>query len=141
MRAHCGEPSEVEHNEPILVVPGGWGTRQQINHAPVIEWIKATADRAELILSVCTGALLLAKAGLLDGLSATTHYSALDLLQEVAPSTLVRRDQRVVDNGKIVTAAGISAGIDASLHVIERLLGNTIARETADYMEYRGNWA
>ena len=139
MRAHCWEPSEVEHNEPILVVPGGWGTRQQINHAPVIEWIKATADRAELILSVCTEALLLAKAGLLDGLSA--HHSALDLLQEVAPSTLVRRDQRVVDNGKIVIAAGISAGIDASLHVIERLLGNTVARETAEYMEYRGNWA
>ena len=91
-----------------------------------------------MVLSVCTGALLLAKAGLLDNLTATTHHGALDLLREVAPNTKVV-NERYVDNGKFVIAAGISAGIDASLHVVSRLLGHARAVETASYMEY--DWA
>jgi len=94
------------------------------------------AATAELVLSVCTGSLVLAKAGLLDGLEATTHRGALDLLEGVAPETTVRRDARVVDNGQIITSAGVSAGIDMSFHVIARLLGEDQARETAAYIEY-----
>jgi len=120
----------------ILVVPGGRGTRREMNNAGLIEWIKTTAARAEFVLSICTGALLLAKAGLLDSLKATTHHGALDLLREVAPNTTIFDNQRVIDNGKIIVSAGVSAGIDAAFHVIARLLGEEEAMETARYMEY-----
>jgi len=126
----------------ILVVPGGRGTRQEMNNSIMIDSIKATALRSELVLSVCTGALLLAKAGLLDGLRATTHHGALDLLREVAPKTEVLANQRVIDNGKVIVSAGISAGIDGAFHVVTRLLGKEEAMETARYMEYdlRDEW-
>ena len=88
------------------------------------------------MLSVCTGALLLANAGLLDGLLATTHRAALGLLRETAPNTVVLESERIVDNGKVILSAGISAGIDMSLYVVSRLLGEEHAEETADYMEY-----
>lgn len=120
----------------ILVIPGGLGTRREMNNPPVIDWIKASAPQAELVLSVCTGALLLAKAGLLDGLSATTHFGALDLLRQTAPNTTVLGNKRFVDNGKVILSAGISAGIDMSLHVVTRILGIGEAIDTAQYMEY-----
>ncbi len=82
--------------------------------------------------------LVLATAGLLDGLDATTHYGSYDLLAEVAPTTNVVRGVRYVDNGKIVTSAGVQAGMDMSLHIVARLLGEDKARETAHYIEY--NW-
>jgi transcriptional regulator GlxA family with amidase domain len=99
-------------------------------------WIRSQAEKAERVLSVCTGALLLAKSGLLDGLEATTHHGAIDLLREVAPQTRVSPGKRFIDNGKIIVAAGISAGIDMSLYVVARLLGETEALKTAGYMEY-----
>jgi len=120
----------------LLVVPGGLGTRPLMHDVALIDWIRAQAEKAELVLSVCTGALLLAKAGLLDDLSATTHQSALDLLRETAPRTTVCGDRRVVDNGKVITSGGIAAGIDMSLHVVTRLLGDETAHATARYMEY-----
>lgn len=120
----------------ILLVPGGRGTRSEMHNSVLIEWIKQRSQEAELVLSVCTGALLLAKAGLLDGLEATTHHGALDLLRETAPNTKVHTDRRFVDNGRIVCSAGIAAGIDLSLHVVARLLGNDIAIKTARQMEY-----
>jgi len=120
----------------ILVLPGGLGTRREMNNPIVVDWIKRTALEAELVLSVCTGALLLAKAGLLDGLKATTHRGALDLLREIAPKTTVLDRQRVVDNGKVIVSAGVSAGIDMALHVVARLLGKEEALETARYIEY-----
>jgi transcriptional regulator GlxA family with amidase domain len=120
----------------VLVIPGGYGTRREMNNEGVIDWIHAQAPKAEVIFSVCTGALLLARAGLLSGLEVTTHHGALDLLAKTAPDSVVRGGQRFVDNGRIVTSAGISAGIDASLHVVARLLGDAQARETAAYMEY-----
>jgi transcriptional regulator GlxA family with amidase domain len=120
----------------VLVVPGGYGTRREMHNAALIDWIRARAAEAEIVLSVCTGALLLGRAGLLDGLEATTHHGALDLLAETAPRAVVRRDRRVIDNGHVITAAGISAGIDAALYVVARLLGEARARETAAYMEY-----
>jgi transcriptional regulator GlxA family with amidase domain len=87
-------------------------------------------------MSVCTGALVLAKAGLLDGLRITTHHLALDLLRELAPAATFDPSQRFHDNGKIITAAGISAGLDSSLHVVARLLGPAAAEATARQMEY-----
>ncbi len=121
----------------VLVVPGGFGTREQLDNPTVLEWLKKTAPQCKIVLSVCTGSLLLAKAGLLDGLNATTHHEAMGLLREIAPTINVRRLERFVDNGRIVTAAGVSAGIDASLHVVARLLGKPVAIATAEYMEYR----
>lgn len=120
----------------ILVIPGGYGTRREMHNAALISWIKQRAENVELLLSVCTGALLLAKAGLLEGLSATTHHGAIDLLREAAPNTAVLESERVVDNGKVILSAGISAGIDMSLYVVSRLLGEQQAEETAAYMEY-----
>lgn len=127
--ADCPQPD-------VLVVPGGYGTRREMHNESVVDWIRTQSARAEVILSVCTGALLLARAGLLAGLEVTTHHTALDLLAETAPDAIVRADQRFIDNERIVTAAGISAGIDAALHVVGRLLGEAHARETAAYMEY-----
>jgi len=121
----------------LLVVPGGFGTRALLKNAPVLAWVRTQAARAEIVMSVCTGALVLAQAGLLDGLSATTHHECFALLRRLAPRTEVVETERFVDNGKILTAAGISAGIDCSLHVVERLLGAAVAAKTACYMEYR----
>lgn len=120
----------------ILVIPGGYGTRALLEKPHVIDWIAARSAQAELTLSVCTGSLLLAKAGLLDGLKATSHWGALDLLGEIAPGVAVQRDTRVVDNGDIVTAAGVAAGIDMAFHIVARLLGNEAAEEAAHYIEY-----
>jgi transcriptional regulator GlxA family with amidase domain len=120
----------------VLLVPGGYGTRREMHNEALTGWIRERAGEAELVLSVCTGALLLAKAGLLEGLSATTHHGAFGLLREVAPNTSVLESERVVDNGKIILSAGISAGIDMSLYAVGRLLGEEQAAETARYMEY-----
>lgn len=121
----------------ILIVPGGFGTRALLQKPLLLEWLRAKARPAELVMSVCTGAIVLGKAGLLDGLRATTHHECFGLLREHAPHTEVVETERWIDNGKILTAAGISAGIDCSLHVIERLLGAAAADRTARYMEYR----
>jgi len=120
----------------IVLVPGGPGTRREMNNVAIIDWIRDRSKTADLVLSVCTGALLLAKAGLLDGLEATTHWAAIDLLRKIAPSTTIRADRRYVDNGRIICSAGVAAGIDMSLHVVERLAGAEIATKTAGQMEY-----
>jgi len=109
----------------VLVVPGGIGTRALMGNPVIIEWIRSASGRSEVTLSICTGALLLAKAGLLDGLRVTTHHDLLGMLGELAPLAVVDPGARFHDNGAIVTAAGISAGIDASLHVVGRLACST----------------
>jgi transcriptional regulator GlxA family with amidase domain len=121
----------------ILVVPGGAGTRPLLHKPALLEWLRLKSRHAELTMSVCTGALVLAKAGLLEGLRATTHHECFNLLRETAPDIEVVETERFIDNGRILTAAGISAGIDGSLHVVERLLGREAAENTARYMEYR----
>lgn len=127
--ANCPKPD-------IIVLPGG-ATRIPLQDEKVIEWIKKASADTEVTMSVCTGAFLLAKAGLLDGKEATTHYASIEALRKTAKQTKVHADRRFVDNGKVITSAGVSAGIDAALHVVERLLGAEAARETARYMEYR----
>ncbi len=120
----------------VLLVPGGQGTRKEMHNPALTDWIRQASGKAELVLSVCTGALLLAKAGLLDGLEATTHHGANDLLSQTAPQTAIHADRRFVDNGRVVCSAGIAAGIDMSLHVVGRLLGQEVAMKTARQMEY-----
>lgn len=120
----------------IVVIPGG-ATRRAMDDLKTLAWIEKAAPKAEVVLSVCTGAVMLASAGLLDDLEATTHWGALDHLRRAAPKTKVHAKCRFVDNGGIVTTAGVSAGIDGALHVVERLLGLASAKYTARYMEYR----
>ena len=121
----------------LLVVPGGFGTRPLLSDEETLEWIRKTSAAAKLTTSVCTGALLLSKAGLLNERQATTHWSALELLESISPHTKVLRDSRFVDSGNVITSAGVSAGIDMSLHIVERLFGKGVADETAHYIEYR----
>jgi len=120
----------------ILLVPGGRGTRRELNNPALLEWIKTQAGQTNLLLSVCTGALLLGKAGLLDGLAATTYWNAMDELRAVAPNTTIRAGERYVDNGSVVLSAGVSAGIDMSLYIVARLHGTEAALATARGMEY-----
>lgn len=120
----------------ILLIPGGLGTRREMHNRLLTDWIARRAEKAELVLSVCTGSLLLAQAGLLEGLEATTHHGAIDLLRETAPRTRISTEKRFIDNGKVIISGGISAGIDMSLYVVGRLLGEQEAWKTARYMEY-----
>lgn len=122
----------------ILMLPGGGVTRHQEN-PQVIKWIQDNAKQAEVVLSVCNGAFFLAKAGLLDGLEATTFASLIDGLQAAAPKAKVVADKRFVDNGKIVTSAGLSSGIDGALHVVEKVLGRGWTEVIATNLEYDWN--
>lgn len=133
----------------VIVVPGGSVTRTQ-EDPQVIKWIQDSAKDAQHVLSVCNGAYILAKTGLLDGLTATTFYDLIDGLKTAAPKTKIVRDQRYVDNGKIITTAGISSGIDGSLYVVSKLRSKAAAQMAALNMEYdykpdssyaRGNFA
>jgi transcriptional regulator GlxA family with amidase domain len=119
----------------ILVVPGGFGTRALLEDRATLDWVRDRAQEARRVTSVCTGALLLAKAGLLAGRRATTHWGAVDLLASLDPTITVERDRRVVEDG-IVTSAGVAAGIDMALSIVESLHGRGVADETAHYIEY-----
>jgi len=118
----------------VLIVPGGGMSTVSKR---TLQWLRKAAGKAEVSMSVCMGAFLLARVGLLDGKEATTHHWGFDSLQSAAPRCKVVRDRRVVDSGKIVTTAGVSAGIDGALHIVERLDGREAARWIADeWMEY-----
>ncbi len=119
----------------LLVVPGGFGTRPLMDDAPTLDWIRTVAASSRKVTSVCSGALLLTKAGLLDGKRATTHWGALDLLESLG-GVRVDRESRVVDDG-VITSAGVASGIDMSFYVVEQLFGRAVADETAKYIEYR----
>jgi transcriptional regulator GlxA family with amidase domain len=121
----------------IIVIPGGAGTRSLLHMPALHEWLRVKSRTAELVMSVCTGALVLARAGLLDGLKATTHHLSYEELRQLAPNTEVIEGERFIDNGHLLTAAGIAAGIDCSLHIVARLLGEDAAVRTAEHMEYR----
>lgn len=120
----------------LLVVPGGFGTRPLLEDEATIRWIAGESARGCRIASVCTGALLLAKAGLLEGKCATTHWCALDLLEGMEGATRVQRGRRFVDDGGVVTSAGVAAGIDMAFYLVGKLCGFEVARETAEYIEY-----
>jgi transcriptional regulator GlxA family with amidase domain len=120
----------------VLVVPGGWGTRRELSNDRLVAWIAERAGRAATVASVCTGALLLGRAGLLEGRRATTHWKALDLMRELFPGVDVAEDRHFVEDGHIFTSAGISAGIDLALRIVARHHGEAVARATARHMEY-----
>jgi transcriptional regulator GlxA family with amidase domain len=120
----------------LVVVPGGFGTRALLEDAATLDWIRSAAAGARKVTSVCTGSLLLAKAGLLQGRRATTHWGALDLLESLKAGVLVDRTSRVVDD-VVVTSAGVASGMDMAFHVVEQLHGKDVADETARYIEYR----
>ena len=120
----------------ILLVPGGFGTRPLLQDAETIEWIRRTAAAAKRTASICTGALLLARAGLLEGRRATTHWGAFGLLATLGHGITVDREARFVDDG-VLTSAGIASGMDLALHLVETLFGRAVADETARYIEYR----
>jgi transcriptional regulator GlxA family with amidase domain len=133
------QPAYTLENCPpvdILVVPGGFGTRSAINRPDLINWITLRSQAAELTTSVCTGSFLLAKAGLLTGQPATTHWASIQRLRDDFPGLEVRENVRWVDAGNVVSSAGVSAGIDMSLHVLDRLYGPEVARATARNIEY-----
>ena len=120
----------------ILVVPGGWGTRKELNNPVMLEWLRTQAAEVETLTSVCTGSMLLGFAGLIDGLHATTHWRSLDWMRDSFPDVIVEYEQHVVSDGRVFTSAGISAGIDMALKVVARYYGEDIARATAVHMEY-----
>jgi transcriptional regulator GlxA family with amidase domain len=120
----------------ILLVPGGMGVRTEMSNEAVLAFVKAQAAHVELVASVCTGSLILGKTGLLDGLRATTHWASLDLLRQQVPKVRVDDASHVVDEGKVMTSAGISAGIDLALKIVARYHGEAVARSAARRMEY-----
>lgn len=141
VRARAGLLVHPEHtfdSHPhidLLLVPGGIVT-EQLGAPVVTEWIAATAAKAALTASVCTGSFLLAQAGLLDRLSATTHWEDIPGMRALFPTVRTVGRRRWVDEGRIVTSAGISAGIDMSLHLVERLAGRELAMLTARQMDF-----
>ena len=120
----------------VLVYPGGQGTRAQLGDAEIRRWVQAVAAEARLVTSVCTGALVLADAGLLDRRPATTHWASLELLAELGEDVEVRGEERFVDDGDVVTAAGVSAGIDMALHLVARFAGAERARQVQKVIQY-----
>lgn len=131
-RHHFADAPRID----LLVVPGGFGTRPLLHDEETLEWIRRSAAAARQVTSICTGSLLLGKAGLLEGKSATTHWAALDLLESLGTGAKVERELRVVDDG-VITSAGVASGIDMAFYVVERLCGREVADETARYIEYR----
>jgi len=119
----------------ILVVPGGWGSRTAMQDAEVLAWVKNVAASARYTSSVCTGALILARTGLLAGRRATTHWAAYDLLAALDGGVKVVRNARVAKDG-VFTSAGVSAGIDMAFALVEEICGRAVADETAHYIEH-----
>jgi len=132
-------PDETWESAPpldVLVYPGGMGTRRDLQDEAVLDWIRGLAAGDTMIASVCTGSLVLAAAGLLDGKPATTHWGSLEVLPTLGHDIEVRPDDRFVDNGSVLTAAGVSAGIDMALHLVARLQSTERAREVRRYIQY-----
>jgi transcriptional regulator GlxA family with amidase domain len=132
-------PDETWESAPrldVLVYPGGMGTRAQLGDEAVRGWLRGLAASGALVTSVCTGSLVLADAGLLDGRPATTWWGRLEELSTLGKDIEVRPDDRFVDSGEVVTAAGVSAGIDMALHLVARLHSPERAREVRRYIQY-----
>ena len=126
---------ETSPDPDILVLPGG-DVNAVVANPRIIDWVRRKSAAAQHVMSVCNGAFILAKAGLLDGLSATTFYGLIGELRATAPKVKVVTDQRFVDNGKIITSAGLSSGIDAALHLVEKIKGRGKAEALALHLEY-----
>lgn len=141
VRARAGLEVKADHilalhpHIDVLIVPGGIVTAE-LEKPDTIEWIRHTSRNAQLTASVCTGSFLLAKAGLLEGKAATTHWEDTRDLRTMFPTISVVEQTRWVDEGSLVTSAGIAAGIDMSLHLVRRLAGQPLAEATARQMDF-----
>jgi putative intracellular protease/amidase len=124
--------ADVPHPE-VIVVPGGFGTRALLDDAPMLDWIRGAHERSRFTTAVCTGSLLLGAAGLLDGLEATTHWLELEALSDFGARPTGRR---VVEQGKVITAAGVSSGIDMALVLAARIAGEDVAKAIQLGIEY-----
>lgn len=122
--------------QPKIIVIGAQGNGA---NPAKLDWIRRAAANADVVMSVCTGAFILARTGLLDGLSATTHHQSYDAFAQQFPKVKLVRGERFVDNGKFVTAGGLTSGIDTALHVVNRYLGSDNTQQVAEYMEYRSD--
>src|ERR1051325_10426848 len=123
-------------NLDLLIVPGGWGTRKEVNNHKLIRWIADTSVQSKITASVCTGSSLLGKAGLLDERESTTHFQAFDFLHQSAPNTKIREDVLFTLTEPIFTSAGVSAGIDLALRIVSHFFGEEVGMATAHHMEY-----
>lgn len=121
----------------ILIIPGGMGTRKLMYEKKVLNFIKTKKKEIELLTSVCTGSLILSNTGLIDGINATTHWKSLSRMEEEFKNVKVCKDKHFVEDGNIITSAGISAGIDMTLYIVKKYFGEDIARATAKHMEYK----
>jgi putative intracellular protease/amidase len=124
--------ADLPHPE-IVVVPGGIGTRTMMHHEPLLDWVRTAHTTSRFTCSVCTGSLVLGAAGILDGLEATTHWAATDLLGSTGARPTARR---VVEQGKVITGAGVSAGIDMALTLAARVAGDAVAQAIQLGIEY-----
>ncbi|MGD1961598.1 MAG: DJ-1/PfpI family protein [Fulvivirga sp.] len=122
----------------ILIIAGGTGTRKVIENTTVLNWVDKVHQKTEFTLSICSGSRLLGKLGILDHQPYCTHHLVYEDLKKLVPTGQPQPEKRYVNAGKTYTSGGISAGIDLSFHLVQRLLGEEIAKQTADYMEY--NW-
>ncbi|AGK96820.1 DJ-1/PfpI family protein [Clostridium pasteurianum] len=143
IKAHNGlkfQPDYDFYDAPqfdILIIPGGYGAEEiEIHNPKIINWIKKNMNNVYIMASVCTGAFLLAEAGLLDGKQATTHWMDIDRLEKEYTKVRVQRNVKFIDETPIITSGGISAGINMSFYIIKKLLGEEIANATAKRMEY-----
>jgi transcriptional regulator GlxA family with amidase domain len=123
----------------ILIIPGGVGTKLLLEKKEVLKWIKEKYDESEITFSVCSGSRLLGKIGLLDNIEYITHHDVIEDMLKIAPQGKLNKEKRFVDSGKLLTSAGISAGIDLSLYIVEKIFGKENREKTQKYMEY-GDW-
>ncbi|MFO0948338.1 MAG: DJ-1/PfpI family protein [Planctomycetota bacterium] len=120
----------------LILVPGGFGTLKAIRDKALLDWLRTRGEDAELVMSVCSGSGILAKAGMLDGKRATTNKQSYRFITPWGPEVEWVKEARWVDDGEIVTSSGVSAGMDMALHVVKRLYGEELAQRIADLTEY-----
>ena len=140
LRVVADDPLDRADTSGLLLVPGGPGVRRLVGDRDLLAWIADRGSKAECVLSVCTGAWLLGVAGLLHELPATTHHRTFDEFVRHAPTARVERGVRFVDAGRVLTSAGVSAGVDLALHVIERRLGVAARERVETTMEWGDAW-
>ncbi len=142
VRCAHGLSVRVDHSDQkrpdldVLIYPGGQGTRPQLRDAGRLEWVRRRREEGTLMTSVCTGSLVYAAAGILEGRPATTHWASLELLAQIDSSIDVQPDARFVDSGEVITSAGVSAGLDMALHLVARLAGVERARQVRRGIQY-----
>lgn len=130
---HADEALEELPHPDVIVFPGGWGTRALASDETMLAWLRAAHETSQWTTSVCTGALVLGAAGILEGLEATTHWLTLDALSKYGATPVSRR---VVEQGKVITAAGVSSGIDMALTLAAHIAGEELAKAIQLGIEY-----